>query len=497
MKRALLIGLASLAFLFSLMRQRVTSQSQSRANKPSLELTLWYWRQPFDLTKQQLDQLQRAGVRRLFVNAGHLDTAAVHAKQSWLTSGRPLKVWLTFWMRREFIAKFGKLQPRETGERLAELITAGVARARAHSVEVAGVQLDFDVPTRLLDNYAELLRGVRAKLPRGTGLAITTLPTYLSSPSFSRVVREVDFFVPQFYETARPATGGDLRTIARPGELEKWMQQADGFGMPFLAGLPSYGVGMVFAAEGKLVALQSDLSPLPLFNMAGMKRARAFASDENGQPAASPEKWSGEEFLDFVAADDVTIELRGVPRGSHLVFNLPSAHGMRSLLSAVRSARAKNCRGFSVFRYPQSDEMLALPVEAVTEAFHDRSAKPQLSMQWNAISHRLQVTNVGHAATRLGDDAVIVELELDAAGFMGIERGDFDTVATFDDNASYQRCSPRRARVARWAKRWLQSGETARLGPVRWLNKSAKATGHWRARLAGGFEATHGEFELK
>lgn len=66
--------------------------------------------------------------------------------------------------------------------------------------EFEGIQLDIDVPTGSLRQYAAFLHELRAHLAPGTKISITALLDWFrDGTSIGEVVKEVDEFVPQFY----------------------------------------------------------------------------------------------------------------------------------------------------------------------------------------------------------------------------------------------------------------------------------------------------------
>ena len=89
----------------------------------------------------------------------------------------------------------------------APLLAWRVSQLRAigqqRHLNVVGVQLDIDSPTRSLPAYAVFLREVRKKLPAEVGISITgLLDWFRSGTAIADVVKEVDEFVPQFYDVS-------------------------------------------------------------------------------------------------------------------------------------------------------------------------------------------------------------------------------------------------------------------------------------------------------
>jgi len=105
---------------------------------------------------------------------------------------------------------------------LAREFSALREEARERQLNVAGIQLDIDSSTGALGTYANLLRELRKGLPPGAQISITALLDWFrDGTAISSVVKEVDEFVPQFYDLNNPGSyvGGD--TIAAKFESRK------------------------------------------------------------------------------------------------------------------------------------------------------------------------------------------------------------------------------------------------------------------------------------
>ena len=193
---------------------------------------------------------------------------------------------------------------------------------------------------------------------------------------------------------------------------------------------------------------------------------------------------------------------------------------LRQHLAAFRSARPRHCRGVVLFRYPEADEVLSLPLPALAAALREEPAQPHLevrlgpeSIPWALIDLpgqaggvpvglSLRVTNDGSANTFFAPDAVELLLAFDRPGLEFLEPGDFDAAETFTqaeaaggsaDVSRALRCSPRRANLVRLRRFGLRVGETTRAGSIRIAGDGpTRVWGTWRIRLRGGFETVEG-----
>src|SRR5205809_3046112 len=71
-----------------------------KAPAPPLDISLWYWHQPFRLSRAELLQLDSMGVHQLFVRAGTItrarDAVRISLPQQWENRGGAIPVHLVF-----------------------------------------------------------------------------------------------------------------------------------------------------------------------------------------------------------------------------------------------------------------------------------------------------------------------------------------------------------------------------------------------------------------
>ena len=89
----------------------------------------------------------------------------------------------------------------------AEILATTAARWRAAGVEVVGVEIDHDCPTRALPAYAHAIREIRRQLPADLLLSVTALPTWSSSDALDEVLGAADEVVLQVHAVDSPSEG--------------------------------------------------------------------------------------------------------------------------------------------------------------------------------------------------------------------------------------------------------------------------------------------------
>ena len=473
---------------------------------PPLEVSLWYWHQPFRILPQEAAEWKALGVRQLFVQAGSFrkDASGIHMAlpQIWETAGNGLAVHLVFHLDGSLAQEFSTLDLQALETPLLDGIRREREAAEHTGVKVAGVQLDFDCPTRQLPKYADLLRDVRkAVASESCALSITALPTWYGSRLVDAPLAQVDFAVPQYYEPELPKSLDKFATVSRLSLVEHGLRAAGRQGAPFYAGLPVYGHSLLYDAQGQLAGTYHRMGALDAFRHPAFRLARAFGADANGAPA-TPETAIGETLYDFVAVAPAKSG-RGV--GFHLVYDLPTPTLLARHLALVRAQRPRNCRGVILFRYPEARETATLPLPTLQAVLQGKTPHPQLKVEiqaralpWEQIETgrkverapqelALTVTNVGKAATALGPDAVTVTLLMDRPGIADLSAGDADSVETFSnesrdvsDVSPGQRVGLLRANVVRFHKLCLMPGESVKFGPLRLpADSAAQAQGSW------------------
>jgi len=485
---------------------------------PPLEVALWYWHQPFRLEPSDAKALKAAGVRQLFVRAGTFrkegQTARLALPEIWKGSSEGLEVHLVFNFDYTLVDAFEQLPLEVLARSVETQIVAERTRAEKAGIPVAGIELDFDCPTRLLPRYADFLHRLRPTLHSDhCALSITALPTWFGSSAVEKVQAETDFTVPQYYEPQLPKTLTGFATVSRLKLLERGLAQAGRHGAPFYAGLPAYGHALIYDERGQLLGTYRSMSALDAMAHPSFRLARAFPADKEGKPA-TPATAIGEEIYDFVATKPAP-DGRGL--GFHLLYDLPTPDLLMQHLATVRAERPRNCRGVILFRYPEPGELATLPLPSVLASLRGEHSQPDLRVQfhvkpapWELIETNrtaarppahlsVSVTNIGNASTFLAPDAIEVTLIFDRPGFDSIAPGQFDAVearlqtdpaAPFD---SALRSSPARANLLRIRKFHLAAGETAIFGPLRLPPDSAtQVHGEWTAKSPGNFTTLHG-----
>lgn len=491
---------------------------------PPLEMGIWYWHTPFRLSGDEVRRLHSLGVRKLFVRTGtfRMDGPAVRLSlpQIWESRADGLDIHLVCNFARDVIRAFERLPNAPLAAAIHRAGELEVRRAVSSGLEVRGLQLDLDCPTRLLPKYADLLRRIRGSAPASRAhrllLSITALPTWFTSREIERVLAAVDFAAPQYYEADVPHSLTRFATISRLSMMERGLTAAGRTGRPFYAGIPAYGHALVYDGGGRLVGTFRDAGIRDVERDGRFRLLRSFPMDQRGN-RATRSTYVGEDLFDFAAplSDRVSQPESGPPTSFgpyHLVFDLPSPTMLARHLAAVRRLRPRNCRGIIFFRYPEAGESQTLPLSAIEAALHGWPAHPALrivvnasSLPWELIETgrragrppleaTVAVENQGTASTFFAPDGVVVTLRFDRPGLGEIEPMHGSRVETLlADSGRVLLCSPRRANVLRIRVGQILAGERIRVARIRLpADGPSLVQGDWTAMDAGGFGAVQG-----
>lgn len=434
------------------------------------DLGIWYWHVPFRLTEDESATLKRMGVETLYVRAATFTTDGVHAKtmlpQRWESAAKGFKVVLTMNFDPGLLSHLGTLPVKP----LADDVIRGIRQAKsaAKGVEVVGVQLDIDCPTRLLPRYADLLRRIR---PAVEGeFSITALPTWLGSPNIREVADAVDFIAPQFYENTTGKTLATLAPVSDTKALQRGLRRLRMLGIPYRAGLAAYGHSLLYDDDGHLAGMYRGLGP----------------EDALRHPSLAPEAAGelGDERKLILKA--VAPDAQGRGQGVRIAYVLPTAEALRQQLEVYRQNLPDNDRGAILYRFPEAEEAMTLPLPTQEAALRNRKAVPRLdvklsahAMPWDLIAPdsraerppqalRLVASVGGEGPSEARRGAVQLLIRLDRPGVERLATGDFDEaeLGNLGPDGRFRKTSGLRADAIRLRRSFVLPGDVLRTGAI-------------------------------
>jgi Protein of unknown function (DUF3142) len=232
--------------------------------------------------------------------------------------------------------------------------------ARKRHLNVVGVQLDIDSPTRALPQYAEFLRSVRKNIPPEFAISITALLDWFRpGTSIDQVIQETDEFVPQFYDVSQPDGYDKEEGIATKFEAAAWAPQFNRFRKRFRIGISTFGRARFVPKEnpspsGNRVLWFRDPTPMD-FATTSAFNLTTTRSEAN------------ELILSYRATREIHFDYRSFQPGDTMQFILSTPDAIRA---AIESARRMGsyCAGVVFFRWPSGNEILAMQPDEVMAA---------------------------------------------------------------------------------------------------------------------------------
>jgi hypothetical protein len=263
--------------------------------------------------------------------------------------------WLVYRFERQGVPDAGVVPS------VAEAFAKIQEEAQGRSLHVPGIQLDIDSPTGSLPEYVSFLRELRKQLPPGTQISITALLDWFrEGTAIASVVKEVDEFVPQFYDLNNPNiySGGDA--IAAKFDGSKWGPAFNRFGKRFRIGISTFGRARLVPKEqpapsqyGSVYSL-ADMTPLDI----ALNSAFRLRASHNG---------AGELLLNYEASRKTQFSYNHLEPGDSIQFILPTPDVVRTATESARRMGG-SCAGVVFFRWPTSTETLALQPDNVLSA---------------------------------------------------------------------------------------------------------------------------------
>ncbi|HMG37287.1 MAG TPA: DUF3142 domain-containing protein [Blastocatellia bacterium] len=462
--------LASVAWGLSLGRPRALSPSE-------VPIAFWSWRSSAPSAIDLNDASSQTRATSLFLHAGQFDLINERISRIRPVSG-PLPsattLFLVYNATRDLLGRFERLSSADLAAQVARTIEDDLQRADGDGAYVSGVQVDWDIPTRLLPKFGEFLAQLRKRLSPGCKLSITGLPTWMSSPNLLECLSHCDFWVPQFYGDVIPDRIDESRPISSPDKVRRSATTARRLGHPFLAGLAAYEYALHYSANGTLVGVRGDLDPVLL---AGSDDLELLDESGLGQAdGAAPAEWR------FVYRSRHDLILDGTPlrRGEFVVVQRPTASGLRASARAVRECGGGQLLGICLFRLPSRGDTTTLSLGEVACALSDSDQQfsieaggQEISPCSNGRSHvALTLKNTGSASSLAGSAGFTGMFRFPSAGLRTITVSDGASVEpVYNDGSGAVPCTETRANAIRVYARLFQPGAVIRvnlelLGPT-------------------------------
>ena len=371
----------------------------------AFDTSFWVWQRGEPLSDSERAELSAQGVRTIYWQAGELENVG----ETWrwkarfaLAASRPGE--LTF-------IPIVRLESREKSPFSKTSLESLLGALALVTKDAGELQLDYDAPDRLVEEYAAALKKIHTLVPK---LTITALPGW-SRTRFWRVFEgSVDELLPMLYDFEPDPTveGAAPRPLLDPEKLEKLLGEWNECRIPWRAGLPSFARVTLFDPSGKLRGHIRE------WNWDDLCFNRSLATL---RPTAL-----GVTVLKATTATRVTNT--PVKADQLVAVRWPDRAGLQRVVDRVKKTSA---RGVVFFRLPDSTAPSGWSLRQMGHS----DALPHLVLRRAGTSMQLELINQSDAdleprlssATSNGDLDRGYALELDAPApvFRDVHEGDF------------------------------------------------------------------------
>lgn len=426
-------------------------------------VAFWAWRNQAPSNAEVQNTFAKTKGSTLFLRAGQFDRVNGSIERIRPVSGTlptSAEIHLVYNGTRRFLSEWNEMEAADIAAAITATFQADLIRASSDHSNIVGVQLDLDVPTRLLPKYAEVLRQLRRSLPPETKLSITGLPTWTTSDEIGDVLAAVDFWIPQCYGASIPANANKRVPISSPSSVERTVAAVRRLGKPFYAGLAAYSYAIVYDTKGDLVELRGDIDPAQAArnDQLELVETRNFGVGEK----------AAELRYVYRAKGDLVMDGLIMRPGETLVFDLPSSASLQASARAVRANAGDNLLGICIFRLPTGDDGATLGPDEIAVALSDRSTDVITKITLSPDTGNklvLSAENKGTANTRLAEDAFSIDIRVPMGSIGGASAvagfTSYETLCSRGGAETPRPCSDRRADVIRLRARSWRPGTTA------------------------------------
>jgi hypothetical protein len=448
-------------------------------NSDDVPVAFWAWHSECPGEHDVRRAVKEARAQTLFLRAGQIDFEGAKLRRIRAVTGRfptNIDIHFVYNATRSCLAELERLSPTDLATVICRAYEEDATRAARDHARVAGLQLDIDVPTRLLPSYTKLLKTTREMLPASAKLSITGLPTWMESPALRDTLAAVDFWIPQCYGATIPETLSQSQSqpVSSLKPIAAAIARARLLNRPYYAGVAAYGYAIQYARDGSLIALRGDLDPALVANDSNLELISRGPFEQSGEPALA----SGWRCL-YRARNDGVIDGTAVHAVDYLMLDIPTSASLREAARIAREQGGDQLLGLCVFRLPRQDDPTTLTIKEVASAlagegpfpsFHiEAKLERELEAGAGVVSSRvrLRLVNDGAAGSLPDDGAMSLILpvpdgsvrSLSSNGFASAEsqREEFE----LGNEATLRPCSLRRASVLTLSAKTWRPGQQA------------------------------------
>jgi hypothetical protein len=438
----------------------------------AFETAFWVWQRSEPLSEAERAELSAQGVRTIYWQTGELENAG----ETWRWKARfALPSSGSGGLRFVPVVRLDSRERSPFSPASLEALCGALSTVTKGAEEL---QIDYDAPDRLVDEYAWALKKIHALVPK---LGITALPGWSRSPTLRVLESSVDDLLPMLYdfEPDPVVEGSAPLPLLVPEKLERSLEEWSHCRIAWSAGLPSFARVTLFDPSGKLRGHIRDWSWDDLCFNKSLATLRATAL--------------GVTVFKAQAATRVTNT--PVKVDQLLAMRWPDRAGLIRVIDRVKKT---NARGLVFFRLPDS----TAPSGWSLRQLGHLDATPHLVLRQAGTPAQLELVNESDAdleprlsganSRRDFDRGYALELDAPAAFFRDAQEGDFWRVLgqVDPDNARRTVAVPLATRLTFWfshlrARQSLRTGliqlaPGANLDQIRYRIRNATGDSVWK-----------------
>jgi hypothetical protein len=414
----------------------------------AFDTAFWVWQRTEPLSDSERAELSAQGVHAIYWQIGELENVG----ETWRWKAR-----FSFPGTKAGELRFVPVVRLESRERSPFSKTSMEALLGALSPvtkDAAELQLDYDAPDRLINEYAAALKKIHALVPK---LSITALPGWSRSPVLRVLENSVDELLPMLYdfEPDPIVEGAAPLPLLDPEKLARSLAEWNGCRIAWRAGLPAF--------------------------------ARVTLFDPSGQSRGHIREWNWDDLcfnkslatLRPAALGVTLFKARAAARVTNTPVKTDQLLAVRwpdraALLRVIDAAKKTTARGLAFFRLPDSSAPSGWSLRQLAHL----GTTPHLVLRKTGTpAQQLELVNESDAdlEPRLSsarseaelDRGYALELDAPAAIFRDAQEGDFWRVVGHADpeGAGHAVAVPLATRLIFWFSH-LRAGQTWRTGVI-------------------------------
>jgi hypothetical protein len=436
----------------------------------AFETAFWVWQRSEPLSERERAELSAQGVRTIYWQTGDLENVG----ETWRWKARfalpaPGSGGLRF-------VPVVRLESRERSPFSPASLEALCGALSTVTKGADELQIDYDAPDRLIEEYARALKKIHTLVPK---LGITALPGWSRTPTLRVLESNVDELLPMLYdfEPDPVVAGAAPLPLLVPEKLERSLEEWSHCRIAWSAGLPSFARVTLFDPSGKSRGHIRDWSWDDLcFN----KSLATLRPTELGVTL-------------FKAHPATRVTNTPVKMDQLLAVRWPDRAGLIRVIDRVKKT---NARGLVFFRLPDS----TAPSGWSLRQLGHLDATPHLVLRKAKTPAQLELVNETDAdlEPRLSsaqsqgdlDRGYALELDAQAAVFRDAQEGDFWRVLGQAEDARRTVAVPLATRLIFWfshlrARQSLRTGliqlaPGANLDQIRYRVRNATGDSVWK-----------------